>query len=68
MKIFNQFFTPIKHSEREGEDKQVWHSIGNFQPILLTFEEHIADHAHVGNFPETFIILALCFNAWKFTT
>ena len=29
--------------------------------LFLTFEEQIADYAHVGNFLETFITLALCF-------
>ena len=34
--------------------------------LFLTFKEQIADHTHVGNFPETFITLALCFSARKF--
>ena len=36
--------------------------------LFLTFEEQIADYAHVGNFLETFITLALCFRARKFAT
>ena len=36
--------------------------------LFFSFEEQIADYAHVGNFLETFITLALCFRARKFAT
>ena len=59
MKISNQFFAPTKHSDwGRGQTSLAW--CKKFPTLLLTFEEQIADHVHVGNFLETFVTFWHC--------
>ena len=59
MEISNKFFAPTKHSNRgRGQTSLAW--CKKFPTLLLTFEEQIANHAHVENFLETFVTFWHC--------